>query len=103
MDHTQTKVAYLAHKPKIAKNVTTATDDKNLSFERMLDISLYEAFAVGYEVNQEKINEMLYFIEELLPSLAEEPKLQMAYGLALEFLRKFKKLKSENYKQPESE
>jgi hypothetical protein len=45
---------------------------------------------------------MLYFIEELL-NLAEEPKLQMAGGLALEFLRKFKKLKSENYQQPTSE
>ena len=99
----QTKIAYLVHKSEIAKKVTEATNVPNLKFDQMLEVSLYEAFAVGYEVNQEKINEMLYFIEELLPSLEEEPKLQMAYGLALEFLRKFKKLKSENYQQPTSE
>ncbi|MGY3823103.1 hypothetical protein [Acinetobacter haemolyticus] len=50
----QAKIAYLAHKSEIAKNVTAATEDKDLVFDQMLDISLYEAFAVGYEVNQEK-------------------------------------------------
>ena len=99
----QAKIAHLAHKSEILKNVAAATQNEDLTFEKMLEASLYQAFAIGYEVNQEKINEMLYFIEELLPSLAGEPKLQMAYGLALEFLRKFKKLKSENYQQPTSE
>ena len=99
----QTKIAYLVNQNRIASNIKDTTENKDLAFDQMLETSLYEAFAVGYEVNQEKINEMLYFIEELLPSLAEEPKLQMAYGLALEFLRKFKKLKSENYQQPTSE
>lgn len=48
----QTKIRlFLVHKSEISKKVTEATNDQDLKFDQMLEISLYEAFAVGYEVN----------------------------------------------------